>query len=73
LAPNLGARLQALAAPGQVVVDELTRQLLAASFAAEPLGCLTLEGFAKPVAPTRSLENGWPIADSTQPRGRTGP
>ena len=50
LAPTVGAQLQALAAPGQVVVDELTRQLLAASFTMVPLGCHTLKGCANPVA-----------------------
>ena len=47
--PNMGARLQALAAPGQVVIDELTRRL-APAFAVQPLPAQALKGIAGPVA-----------------------
>ncbi len=46
--PNMGARLQALAAPGQVVIDELTRRL-APAFAVQPLPPQALKGIAEPV------------------------
>ena len=36
--PNLAARLQALAAAGQVVIADATRRLLGASFELEDLG-----------------------------------
>ena len=48
--PNLGARLQTLAAPGQVVVDEATRRLVASSFTLRPLGQNALKGIREPVA-----------------------
>jgi len=47
--PNLAARLQALAAPGEIVLSEETRRLLGASFDLEPTGPLQLKGFAAPV------------------------
>ena len=42
--PNLAARLQALAAPGQVVVGEATRRLLGAGFLLGDLGVQALKG-----------------------------
>ncbi|HKW84288.1 MAG TPA: AAA family ATPase, partial [Burkholderiaceae bacterium] len=50
VAPNLAARLQALAQPGQVVVDGFTRRLLGTSFLVQPLGEHAVEGMARPVA-----------------------
>jgi class 3 adenylate cyclase/tetratricopeptide (TPR) repeat protein len=50
IAPNLAAQLQALAQPGQVVVDGLTRRLLGTSFSVQSLGDHELEGIAQPVA-----------------------
>ncbi len=47
--PNLAARLQQLAAPGEVVVAEATRRLLGSAFSLESLEPRTLEGFAGPV------------------------
>jgi class 3 adenylate cyclase/predicted ATPase len=44
--PNLAARLQALAAPGQVVVAEATRRLLGAGFLLDDLGAQALKGIA---------------------------
>ncbi len=53
--PNLAARLQALAEPDQVVIDELTRQLVGAGFLLEDLGPQALKGIAEPVRPSRVL------------------
>ena len=47
--PNLAARLQTLAQANQVVIDELTRQLLGAGFVFEELGAQTLKGLSRPV------------------------
>jgi class 3 adenylate cyclase/tetratricopeptide (TPR) repeat protein len=44
--PNLAARLQGLAAPGQVVVAEATRRLLGAGFVLDDLGVQALKGIA---------------------------
>ena len=48
--PNLAARLQALAAPGTVVVAASTRRLLGALFELTDLGAVHLKGFAQPLA-----------------------
>jgi class 3 adenylate cyclase/tetratricopeptide (TPR) repeat protein len=53
--PNLAARLQALAQANQVVIDELTRQLVGAGFMLEELGLQTLKGIAEPVRASRVL------------------
>jgi class 3 adenylate cyclase len=47
--PNLAARLQALAEPGQVVVAEATRRLLGELFELERRGPLPLKGIGEPV------------------------
>ena len=47
--PNLAARLQALAAPGQVAIAAATRRLLGAGFALEALGERALKGIGEPV------------------------
>ncbi len=47
--PNLAARLQGLARPGQVVVSGSTRRLLAEMFELDDLGQLPLKGLATPV------------------------
>jgi class 3 adenylate cyclase/tetratricopeptide (TPR) repeat protein len=47
--PNLAARLEELAEPGQVVVAELTRQLIGASFILDDLGPQQLKGIAEPI------------------------
>ncbi len=44
-APNLAARLEALAPPGHVVVDDLTRRLLRSAFELEDFGTHQLKGF----------------------------
>jgi class 3 adenylate cyclase/tetratricopeptide (TPR) repeat protein/ABC-type transport system involved in cytochrome c biogenesis ATPase subunit len=53
--PNLAARLQALADADQVVIDELTRQLVGAGFIFEELSPRVLKGFAAPVRASRVL------------------
>jgi hypothetical protein len=47
--PNLAARFQALAAPGQVVIGEATRRLLGLGFELEALGLQMLHGVSEPV------------------------
>jgi class 3 adenylate cyclase/tetratricopeptide (TPR) repeat protein len=48
--PNLAARLQSAAAPGQIVVADSTRRLAGQSFDIESLGTQELKGFKSPVA-----------------------
>lgn len=47
--PNLAARLQAHAAPGEIVLSDETRRLVGAAFELEPVGPLELKGFTAPV------------------------
>jgi class 3 adenylate cyclase/predicted ATPase len=47
--PNFAARLQGIAAPGQVVIAGATRRLLGAAFALEDLGERELKGIGTPV------------------------
>ncbi len=47
--PNLAARLQAEAAPGQVVIAEATRRLVAGGFDVTSLGARALKGLAERV------------------------
>jgi class 3 adenylate cyclase len=47
--PNFAARLQSIAAPGQVVIAGATRRLLGAAFALEDLGERELKGIGTPV------------------------
>ncbi|HEY2862742.1 MAG TPA: adenylate/guanylate cyclase domain-containing protein, partial [Casimicrobiaceae bacterium] len=54
-APNLAARLQAQALPGQVLIAEATAGIVGAQFHCENLGTRTLKGFAEPVAVFRVL------------------
>lgn len=49
-APNLAARLQALAEPGRVVLDGATRQLVGDLFELKDLGPTRLKGIAEPVS-----------------------
>ena len=53
--PNLAARLQSVAMPGQIVVSETTRQLLGDLFELEDLGTRELKGMKKPV-PTFAVQ-----------------
>ena len=47
--PNLAARLQAHAAPGEVVMSDETRRLVGAAFELDAVGPLALKGFAAPI------------------------
>ena len=51
--PNLAARLQALAAPGAVVISQATRRLVGTLFELTDLGPTRIKGFAEPVAAFR--------------------
>jgi len=53
--PNLAARLQALAAPGTVVIAPSTRRLTGGLFHYEDLGAVEIKGLAAPVAVWRVL------------------
>ncbi len=48
--PNLAARLQGAAAPGQIVVADSTRRLAGQSFEIESLAAQELKGFKSPIA-----------------------
>ena len=48
--PNLAARLQALAAPGSVVISQATRRLVGGLFELADLGPQRLKGFAEPLS-----------------------
>ena len=54
-ATNLAARLQAAAAPGEIVIGETTRQALAGRAELEPLEPLRVKGKSEPVAAHRLL------------------
>jgi class 3 adenylate cyclase/tetratricopeptide (TPR) repeat protein len=56
--PNLAARLQGLAAPGQVVIGATTRLLIGENFELTDLGAHELKGFAEPVRAWRVLGEG---------------
>jgi class 3 adenylate cyclase/predicted ATPase len=47
--PNLAARLQALAAPGSVVISQATRRLVGGLFELDDLGPQRVKGFAEPL------------------------
>ena len=47
--PNLAARLQSVAQPGEIVVSDETRRLVGSAFDLEPLPGLELKGFAAAV------------------------
>ena len=56
--PNLAARLQALAEPGEVVLSSETRLLLGTTFQLASLGPRVLKGIEKPVEPWRVIGEG---------------
>ena len=57
--PNLAARLQGVAAPGQVVIGSNTRLLIGETFELKELGAQSLRGFAEPVSAW------WVLGEST--------
>ncbi|MGE0661289.1 MAG: adenylate/guanylate cyclase domain-containing protein, partial [Reyranellaceae bacterium] len=52
-APNLAARLQSLAGPGEVVTSATTRRLLGTEFVLEEMGDQRIKGLADPVSVVR--------------------
>ena len=48
--PNLAARLQALAEPDSVLISDVTARRIGPRLLADPLGPLSLRGFAEPIA-----------------------
>ena len=56
--PNLAARLQAVAAPGAVVLAESTRRLTGGLFEYRDLGAVSLKGFSQEVAAWQALGEG---------------
>jgi class 3 adenylate cyclase len=56
--PNLAARLQSLAAPGQVVIADGTQRLVGGLFEVEDLGQHWLKGFNEPVRAHRVIRAG---------------
>jgi predicted ATPase/class 3 adenylate cyclase len=56
--PNLAARLQGVAAPGQVVVADGTRRLVGGLFEVQDLGEQSLKGFGEPVRVHRVIRPG---------------
>ncbi len=53
--PNLAARLQALAAPNQLIVDSATKRLVGGEFEFSDQGTVVLKGFETPVQVWRVL------------------
>ncbi len=53
--PNLAARLQALAGPGEILIAESTHRLVASGFELEWIGTHPLKGFAAPMRTWRVL------------------
>src|SRR5262245_18503423 len=53
--PNVGARLQGIAAPNTLVISAATFQLLGGFFACQPLGTPFLKGMAQPLVVYRML------------------
>jgi hypothetical protein len=62
-APNLAARLQALAEPGQVVIAQSTRQLAGGLFDYADLGLVAIKGLGEPV-------NAWCVIDESTIKSR---
>lgn len=55
--PNLAARLQALAAPGQLIIDSVTKRLIGSEFECTDHGTYALKGFDTPVQLWRVLDS----------------
>ncbi|HEX3400179.1 MAG TPA: AAA family ATPase [Acetobacteraceae bacterium] len=54
-APNLASRLQSLAEPGTVLIDESTRRLIGGLFDYSDIGTRTIKGYEQPVRVCRVL------------------
>jgi class 3 adenylate cyclase len=74
--PNIAARLQAEAAPGEVVVSGALRRLLPMTFAAESMGTRSLKGVERPMELFKIVASGGEAAGRNTPRtpfiGRAG-
>ncbi len=57
---NLGARIAAAAAPGQVLIDAETHRRIGAAYASTALPPLELKGFAEPIVAYAILQEGTP-------------
>lgn len=55
--PNLAARLQTAASPGEVVVSDATAALVTGWFRLEPVGATELKGFSEPIDVFRVIES----------------
>ena len=55
--PNLAARLQALAGPGDVVISQSTRRLVGNLFDFRDLGTVKVKGFSEPVQAWQALRS----------------
>jgi predicted ATPase len=61
--PNLAARLQAIAAPGEIVISESTNRLVPGVFELDSLGSQSLKGIASPT-------NAWRVRRERQTESR---
>ena len=56
--PNLAARLQGVAEPGQLVIGPTTRQLIGTTFVLDELGAQNLKGFSEGIPAWRVVSEG---------------
>ena len=54
--PNIAARVQNLARPGELILSQMTQQLVAGFFVLEPRGSHRVKGFSKPIELFRAVE-----------------
>ena len=66
--PNVAARVQGEAAPGEVVVSDSLWRLLPGTFAAEPMGTRNLKGIERPVGLFKVVASGGQVAGPNAPR-----
>jgi AAA ATPase domain/Adenylate and Guanylate cyclase catalytic domain len=66
--PNIAARVQGEAAPGEVVVSDSLWRLLPGTFAAEPMGPHKLKGVERPVELFKVVATGGQAAGLSTPR-----
>src|SRR4029453_4834846 len=71
--PNIGSRIEGLAAPNTLVISEATYRLIQGYFECQGLGAQTLRGVAEPIAVYRVLSESGATSrlDVAQPRGLT--
>jgi class 3 adenylate cyclase/tetratricopeptide (TPR) repeat protein len=66
--PNIAARIQAEAAPGQIFVSDSVWRLLRGTFAVEPMGTRKLKGVERTVDLFKIVASGGPAAGLNTPR-----